>query len=59
MGVGREGILVNAFQYHSDNFLQQLIVERGNTQRTLLLRIALFVNVSSAGGMRFVAEIFQ
>jgi len=57
--MGGEGILVNAFQYHSDNFLQQLVIERGNTQRALLLRIALFVNIGSAGGMRFVTEFFQ
>ena len=58
MGMGGEGFLVNAFQYHSDNFLQQLVVERGNTQRTLLLRIALFVDISSAGRVRLIAEIF-
>ena len=59
VGMGGESTLVNTFQYHSDNFLQQFVVERGNTQGTLFLRIALFVDISSAGRVRFVAEIFQ
>ena len=56
--VGKSGF-INCFQYHPDDFLHQLVIGRGNPQRTLFRGIVLLGDVGPAGRIRLVALVFQ
>ena len=58
----QENRLIHRFQYHPQNFLYQLICECWYSQRTLFLRIVLFLDIGSSyrrGLVGFISELLN
>lgn len=51
--------LIDTFQYHANNLLQQLIIERRNAQWTFFLGIILLLDICPAGRVGMIAMVFE
>ena len=59
VGVRRESVLIDTFQYHADYLLHQFILEGWDAQRTFFLWIVVLGNIGSSGRTWLITAILQ